>query len=470
MFARSINGISPRIGGNGKSMSLYRVLMMGGATVIVAAALIVPIHKAEAVPAFAEQTGQPCQACHVGGFGPHLTPFGREFKLNGYTMRTKSFNPPVSAMVVASYTHTKKDQVPPPDGVSANNNLKFDQGSLFIAGGIGNHFGGFAQITYDGVGKVWSWDNLDMRAVTTGHVFGQDAVFGLSLNNGPTIQDAWNTTPAWGFPYTDTGVSGTPGAAPLIDGGLAQNTMGLSAYSWIGQKFYLETGAYTSPSAGTLQWLGADPASPGDISGLAPYGRIAWQGNAAGGILELGAFALKAALNPERDRSSGYRDHYSDVGLDASWQKPVGSGSVVSAQMRYIHEANNLEASCALGLIGEGGAPDCAKTSLSQLRGDISYSWHNKIGATLAGFSTTGSSNSDLYGPNGSPNSDGVMAQLDYTPWGDGTSPLGPRFNARVGVQYTLYGRFDGAHVNYDGAGANATDNNAVRVFTWISF
>ena len=31
---------------------------------------------ARAVPAFAVQTGQPCQACHVGGFGPQLTPFG----------------------------------------------------------------------------------------------------------------------------------------------------------------------------------------------------------------------------------------------------------------------------------------------------------------------------------------------------------------------------------------------------------
>ena len=44
---------------------------------------------AQAVPSYAEQTGQPCQACHVGGFGPQLTPFGREFKLGGYTMRTK---------------------------------------------------------------------------------------------------------------------------------------------------------------------------------------------------------------------------------------------------------------------------------------------------------------------------------------------------------------------------------------------
>lgn len=226
------------------------------------AAIALPSDRAEAVPAFAEQTGLPCQACHVGGFGPQLTPMGRDFKLNGYTMRSKGFNAPISAMLLASYTHTRADQNPPPDGVShPNDNLVFDQGSIFLAGGIGQHFGGFAQFTYDGVGKTWAWDNLDLRAVTKGRLLGQDAVFGLTLNNSPTVQDAWNTVPAWGFPYTDTAVSGTPGAAPLIDGGLAQNTLGLSAYAWIGQKFYLEAGGYTSPAAGTLSWLGTDPLS-----------------------------------------------------------------------------------------------------------------------------------------------------------------------------------------------------------------
>jgi hypothetical protein len=63
---------------------------------------------AHAVPAFTDQTGQPCQACHVGGFGPHLTPFGREFKLGGYTTRTSAAIP-ISAMAIASFTHTRKD-------------------------------------------------------------------------------------------------------------------------------------------------------------------------------------------------------------------------------------------------------------------------------------------------------------------------------------------------------------------------
>jgi hypothetical protein len=437
---------------------------------ILASSSFFPVTPAKAVPAFTDQTGQPCQACHVGGFGPQLTPFGREFKLGGYTMRAKA-SIPVSAMAIASFTHTRADQNPPPDRFKANDNFSFDQGSLFVAGGAGQHFGGFAQITYDGVAKHWSWDNLDIRAVTTGHVFGQDAIFGLTLNNSPTVQDVWNTTPAWGFPYTDTTLSQTPGAAPLIDGGLAQGTLGLSAYSWIGHKFYLEAGGYVSPSAETLSWLGSDPESPGSIHGIAPYGRIAFQHELVGGTFEAGAFALKAAIYPGRDQTSGYTDHYSDVGVDASWLKQLGSSDTIAVNARYIHESSNLQASCALALIGDGSDINCARTHLNEIRGDVTYNWRNKVGLTLGGFSTTGSSNANLYeGPNASPNSDGVMAQLDYTPWGAGNSPLGKRANMRVGVQYTAYGKFDGARHNYDGAGANAADNNVLRVFTWVAF
>ena len=341
---------------------------------------------ASAVPSFTDQTGQPCQACHVGGFGPQLTPFGREFKLGGYTMRAKA-GIPVSAMAVASFNHTRADQNPPPDGFDGNDNLAFDQASLFVAGGIGHHLDGFVQMTYDGVARQWHWDNLDLRAVTTGQVFGQDVVFGLTLNNAPTVQDVWNTTPAWGFPYSGGAIAAKPGASPLIGSAFAQSTLGISAYSWIGQKLYLEAGAYSSPAAGTLSWLGVDPSGTiGDISGLAPYGRVAWQGQLSGGTVELGAFALKAAINPGRDRTSGFTDHYADVGLDASWQKALASGNTVTAQLRYTHEASNLQASCALALIGDGSTSDCAHTTLNDWRGDLSYSWHNKVASPWRAF------------------------------------------------------------------------------------
>src|SRR6185437_9073617 len=65
---------------------------------------------ASAVPSFAEQTGQRCSMCHVGGLGPQLTPFGRLFKLGGYTLRSGTqFTMPLAGMIVASFLHTQKD-------------------------------------------------------------------------------------------------------------------------------------------------------------------------------------------------------------------------------------------------------------------------------------------------------------------------------------------------------------------------
>ena len=87
-----------------------------GAALLLAAGLVLGLvaRPAQAVPAFAAQTGQNCAACHVGAFGPELTPFGREFKLRGYTMRSGGYNAPVSVMAVASYVRTTKDQTSPP--------------------------------------------------------------------------------------------------------------------------------------------------------------------------------------------------------------------------------------------------------------------------------------------------------------------------------------------------------------------
>jgi len=170
---------------------------VGGFAIILATLLAAA--PAAAVPSFAEQTGEPCTACHVGGFGPQLTPFGRTFKLEGYTMRAGSaFTNPISAMAVASYVNTASDQPSPPaPHYGVNNNVTVDQVSAFVAGGIGDHFGGFTQWTYDGVGRAFSWDNIDLRATDHVTVRNMDVLLGVSLNNAPSVQDAWNSLPAW---------------------------------------------------------------------------------------------------------------------------------------------------------------------------------------------------------------------------------------------------------------------------------
>src|SRR5438477_3393529 len=157
------------------------------------ASLLAETH-AQAIPAFADQTGFHCAQCHVGAFGPQLTPTARTFKLGGYTLRTNWDAVPLALMAVGSFVHTTTDQVAPPaKDFAANDNVALDQLSLFLAGGAGEHFGGFSQFTYDGIAKSFGWDNLDLRTVTTGKLFGADTTFGLSLNNNPGVQDVWAT-------------------------------------------------------------------------------------------------------------------------------------------------------------------------------------------------------------------------------------------------------------------------------------
>ena len=420
-----------------------------------------------AVPAFAVKTGQPCSACHIGGFGPQLTPFGRQFKLEGYTMDAGSgaFPMPVSAMVMSSFnTSAKAQETPPAPNYTDNNNFSMDQTSLFIAGGIGSHFGGFVQMTYDGIGRSFSWDNTDLRAVDHVTVSGNDVLVGLSLNNNPGVEDAWNTLPAWGFPYISSALAPAPAASTMFDGGVAQSVLGTTAYAYWNSSIYTEVGLYWTPGNGFLSAMGTD-FGPGPISGVAPYVRVAYQKDYGDWNYEVGAFGFFPDLYPGGDMSTGKTDSYSDVGLDGSYQYIGDSNNIYTLNARYTHESQNLAASQALGAAAN------LNDSLDDLRLDASYYWHNEFGGSVQLFNTWGSSDTLLYAGNStfSPDSQGMLFQIDATPWGTGNSPFGPRLNLRVGLQYIVYTKFDGASSNYDGTGRSASDNNTLRIFTWLA-
>ena len=102
---------------------------------------------AKALPSYARQTGQPCAACHTAF--PELTPFGRRFKIGGYTLGGGDWTgPPIAMMYMPSFTHTQSDQdTPPAPGLHTNNNLVSQQVSGFIAGQIYGNLGSFIQVT-----------------------------------------------------------------------------------------------------------------------------------------------------------------------------------------------------------------------------------------------------------------------------------------------------------------------------------
>jgi hypothetical protein len=419
---------------------------------------------AEALPAFAVQTGQHCTACHVGGFGPQLTPFGREFKLEGYTLRNGSdFTAPVSAMAVVSYLQTAKDtNFPPAPGYGTNNNVALDKLSLFLAGGDGSHFGGFAEATYFGVGDATAWDDLDLRAVDRETIGGQDVLYGLSLNNSPGVQDAWNTLPVWGFPYTKTALAPGPGTGTVL-ADLAQTVLGVTTYAWWNSSIYTEAGAYVTPSRGFLSTVGVVSGQASSIVGAAPYLRAAYQKNYDEQNFEIGVFAFLPNLQGTAF-DTGRTNDYQDLGIDASYQFTGDGSNIYQLNAIYTNEHQSLNASSPLHLSNPSD-------TFNDFRVDASYYWQNLIGGTVQVFNTWGSTDPLLYAGNfaHSPDSTGFVFQLDGTPFGANPSALGTRFNLRAGLQYTVYTKFNGASSNYNGLGRNASDNNALRLFLWLA-
>lgn len=423
-----------------------------------------------AVPSFARQTQLPCAACHVGSFGPQLTPFGRQFKLLGYTLKTgDDTKVPLSAMLVETFTHTRKAQSEAPaDGFGRNDNTELQQASVFLAGRLGDHLGIFSQATYEQNGGLLGWDNVDLRYARSFGGAGHAGIWGLTLNNNPTLTDAFNTAPAWQFPYMAPDLAPGAPAAPILFGGLSGQVVGISAYTQIDGAWYVEAGGYRSLSPAFLRRVNAD--YDGRLAGVAPYGRFNYTWNVGGGNLELGGFYLGARRGAVGEDAAGHAvalagpsDRFRDIGLDASYQH-VGDGThAFTVNALYVDERQRLDASHAAG--------DAANlhNSLRALNLNGSYWYRDTWGATVGAFTNDGSTDALLYGDNGKPDTDGGVLELDWNPLGHAGAWGNPWANVRMGLQYTFYSRFSGAVRNVDGAGRRASDNNTTYLYLWLA-
>jgi len=418
------------------------------------------------IPSFSRQTGLPCSTCHTTF--PQLTAFGRTFKMNGYTLtdsqviseaetgkretlRIDQF-PPISAMVQTSLTQTSKAQPG-----TANGTAELPQQlSLFIGGAITPRMGTFIQLTYDPHSGTIGMDNADLRYANRTKLASKPLVYGFSLNNNPTVQDVWNTVPAWGYPYASSGVAPTPAAGTLLDGALGQQVAGLGAYGLLDNRVYGEFSVYRTAFQGGPS--PQDATSTDAIHGVAPYWRAFYKVPMGQQTLMLGTLGMWASLYPAG--ITGLQDHYTDIGVDAQYERGLGGGTL-TAHGVWIHEKQDLPADLSAGTAAN------PTNTLRTLRIDASVYTHSLVGLTAGFFSTTGTVDALRYpaaelsgSSSGSPDSQGYIAELSALPWQ----------NTRFAIQYVAYSKFNGASHNYDGFGRNASDNNTLYLLSWVAF
>jgi len=433
--------------------------------------IVLSVPSAQAVPSYSRQTGLPCASCHYAP--PELTPFGRTFKLEGYTFTTKAevsddkkdHNAalhlleafPLSIILDTSLTATKS-----PQPGTQNGNFLFPQAaSLFLAGAWTSHIGSFVQVTYDSQSDHFSWDNTDIRyANHGGKLFGKPITYGITMNNNPGVEDLWNSTPAWGYPFVGSNVAPGPSAGALINGGLAQDVAGAGGYAMLNDHWYLAGTIYRSEHIG-----GAQPNSGAgfgfNIRGIAPYWRAAWQTSTKNNFLEIGSYGMHVKSTP--NNITGLEDSYTDFAADFQYDRtiPQFKNDVLSVRGTYIRENSSLPASVL------AGAAALSRHHLNTAQANVEYHFGTKLSGTAGLFDITGTRDPLLFAQaavsgsaNGSPQSNGYTLNLSW--W--------PEQNVDLAVQYTGYFRFNGAKTNYDGAGRDAAANNTVYVLARFVF
>ncbi len=447
---------------------------------------------AQAVPSFARQPGMACEACHT--VCPEVTQFGRMCTANGYTldnlkqvrdiettretMLSLADMPPLSVMVMASQTWLNQP-LPDSTGSGAHSQTSTtgfpQQLSLFYAGKIAPQVGAMIQITYANDSGTLGIDNTDIRYANNIALPDQRSlVYGVSLNNNPTVQDLWNSTPAWGFPYASSNAGVSPLAGAQIDGALAQDVAGISAYAMWDESLYGEFGVYHSAKQGVTNPItGAAGPLDGSVSnvinGVAPYWRVAYEHQWGRHDIEAGMNVAEFKLYPRGGAPgtpaalSGPANQFRDVAEDFQYQF-IGEHNIFSLNGTRIHESMQLDASFA------AGATTNPSDVLTTTRITGTYYYRRKYGATLSHFQTTGSTDAALYAAgtvpgvvtsaNGSPNTRGWIGELNYLPW----------LNTKVSLQFTRYDEFNGAGSNYDGAGRNASANDTTYLLLWLNF
>ena len=452
-------------------MRLLRLSAVATMWLLGGSALMLGAQPARAVPPFARQTGLACEACHT--MPPELTPFGRRFKLNGYTLTTR---PPLvndtddykrntlwltdlpGIAVLAQMNYSHYDRAPPDTGNpypahAQSDTFQFpDQFSLVYAGAVTDKVGAWMQLTYNGQSGGVGIDNIDIRY--TDHTFDNKWVWGVTANNYLTFQDVYNGIGSYQLPNFNTVSLATGGVANAGTNGPILNALGpgvvagVGAYVFWNDSLYFEVTAYHSAVAGNASPVVDSvslAANGGAVDRFAPYARIAYERDWGYHSAEIGASALyvnwipsnsyisaqqKLAANaagnsyaPTQTFNPGTINRYTDLSVD--WQYQYNGQHNIFGFMGHVtHERQqNSDQLVAAALYAN------PTDTLTQVLITGEYFRNRRYGGLVSFTRTTGTSDPLFYGGNGSPANQYETFELDYVPW----------LNFRLILQYDAF-------------------------------
>lgn len=438
-----------------------------GVFLALAAALSVFAPAAQAVPSMGRQTGYTCGRCHT--VFPELTPFGRQFKLGAFAQSSSKWDErkilerlPVSGVLQISRTSTRN---PTAGGVEPEEFARDRQtigqvAGVYYGGKITEKSGALVQYSWDGIEKRWGMEMFDARYADALSLGGKELTWGITLNNNPTVSDIYNSTPAWSFSHTEIATEAMP-AAPLLDMRLASQVAGLGAYALWNELVYAEFAMYRTPRKGSpFRFMSLGVPKETVLDGGAPYWRLALQRELGEHSFAIGTFGLAAKVLTDRETPSLGSDRMRNLGLDAFYQY-INGPHIASFAATRIREKQDWRTAFDQGLVSNPA------DTLTTLRVTGKYFYRREWGGALQYFQVRGTSDDLRYNTgdaltgsaNGSPNSKGYVAELNYL----------PLESIKLALRYTYYRQFNGATGEYM-PGRNASDNNSVYLLAWIMF
>ena len=241
-----------------RSIGFARAITSG---LFLLASVVTLCPDAQAVSSFSRQTGLACRVCHSNP--PELTAFGRKFKLDGYTLTDK--NPettiddkdmkltryfPIGGIFLLARparTHpSPAHKIGPPTRISA----------CMWQVKLRHILGGWSKLVITSQSGTFALNNADVRYANHTTLGSTDLLYGLMINNDPTVGDVWNSTPAWGYPWFSSDSAPSPTAGPLIEGALSEDVLGLGVYAMWDNHLYVGFSVYRSLHVGcrTSDW------------------------------------------------------------------------------------------------------------------------------------------------------------------------------------------------------------------------